>query len=504
MNAQEVYNELIREIKEISLLGSCYGVLEWDHRVNMPPMGAEIRAQMTSLLAGMMHEKFVSPQVGEMISAVEESDLVKDPLSVEAVNIRELRYMYDKEIKLPKDLVEEIEKTTALAHNEWAAARKASDFKIFEPWLKKIVDLTKKKAEAYGYEGEPYNALLDNYEPGATVDEVADVFEKLRVELVELLVKIKDAPEKPKVSIVEQPYDIARQKIFGEMVADRIGYDFNQGRLDVATHPFSAGFGPGDSRITTRYNPNHINEALFGTIHETGHALYMMGIDQKTHFGTPMGKSISLGIHESQSRMWENMVGRSKSFWKYFFPIAKSIFREPLNGVTLDDFYGAVNNVAPSFIRVEADEVTYNLHILLRFEMERALLNGDVKIADAAKEWNERFEKYFGIKVDKDANGCLQDIHWSSGYIGYFPTYALGNIYAAQFFAQAKKDISDLEQRFEQGDFLTLREWLRENIHIHGQKYRAQDLCRNLTGEGLSHIPLVKYLNEKFGEIYGL
>ncbi|MFH1701502.1 MAG: carboxypeptidase M32 [Candidatus Zixiibacteriota bacterium] len=504
MNAQEIYNELIKEVKDISLLGSCYGVLEWDHQVNMPPMGAEIRSQMTSLLAGMMHEKFVSPKIGEMISAVEESNLVKNPLSVEAVNIRELRHMYDKETKLPKELVEEFEKTTAMAYNEWAASRKTSDFKKFEPWLKKIVDLTKRKAEAYGYEGEPYNALLDNYEPGAKVDDVADVFEKLRVDLVELLAKIKDASNKPKVSIVEQPYDVAKQRIFGEMVANRLGYDFNQGRLDIATHPFSTGFGPGDSRITTRYNPNRINDALFGTIHETGHALYEMGIDKKNHFGTPMGESISLGIHESQSRMWENMVGRSKSFWGYFYPIAKSIFREPLNGVTLDEFYKAINNVAPSFIRVEADEVTYNLHILLRFEMERALLNDDIKIADAAKEWNKRFEKYFGIKVDKDANGCLQDIHWSSGYIGYFPTYALGNIYAAQFFAQAKKDISDLEQRFERGDFLTLREWLRENIHIHGKKYRAQDLCKNLTGEGLSHKPLVKYLNKKFGEIYGL
>lgn len=504
MDAQKNYDELIKEVKEISLLGSCYGVLEWDIQVNMPPMGGEIRSQMTSLLAGMMHEKFVSEKIGDMISSVEESDIVKDPLSVEAVNVRELRYLYDKETKLPKELVEEFEKTTSLAYNEWVAARKESNFKKFEPWLEKIVDLSKRKAEAYGYEGEPYNALLDNYEPGATVDEVAEVFEKLRVELVDLLAKIKEAPKKPNVGIIEQPYDVAKQRIFGEMVAERLGYDFNQGRLDVATHPFSSGFGPGDSRITTRYNPNRLNDALFGTIHETGHALYEMGIDKKAHFGTPMGESISLGIHESQSRMWENMVGRSKSFWNYFFPIAKSMFRDSLNGIEIDEFYKAVNNVTPSFIRVEADEVTYSLHILLRFEMERALLNGEIKVADAAKEWNERFEKYFGIKVDKDSNGCLQDIHWCSGYLGYFPTYALGSIYAAQFFAQAKKEITDLEARFERGEFLTLREWLRENIHIHGQKYRAQELCKNLTGERLSHKPLVSYLNKKFGEIYNL
>ncbi len=503
MTPQESYDKLIAEVKEISLLGSCYGVLEWDHQVNMPPMGAGLRADMTSLLAGMMHEKFVSPEIGDLISAVENSDMVKDPLSPEAVNMRELRYQYDKETKLPKKLVEEIEKTTALAHTEWAGARKDSDFKKFEPWLEKIVGLTLKKAEAYGYKGEPYNALLDNYEPGATVDEVADVFEKLRIELVELLGKINDSSVKPDTSIVERPYDVPKQRIFGELVASSMGYDFNQGRLDIAVHPFSTGLGPGDTRITTRYNPNRLNDALFGTIHEAGHALYEMGIDKKNHYGTPMGESTSLGIHESQSRLWENMVGRSKPFWKYYFPIAKSLFRDCLNGVKFDDFYAAINNVEPSFIRVEADEVTYSLHILLRFEMERALLNGDIKVADAANEWTKRFKKYFGIKVDKDANGCLQDVHWSSGYIGYFPTYALGSIYSAQFYAQAKKEIKGLDNMIERGEFLTLREWLRDNIHIHGQKYRAQDLCKKVTGEKLSHKPMVDYLNKKYGEIYG-
>ncbi len=489
-------------MREIALLNASYAVLEWDHQVNMPPAGAETRAEMTSYLAGMIHEKGTDPKVGDLIADIEASDLVKDAESIEAANIRELRHMYDKETKLPKELVEEFEKTTALAHSEWAEARQANDFSRFQPWLEKIVDLTKRKAEAYGYEGEPYNALLDNYEPGATTQEVADVFEKLRKDLVVLLAKIKDAKDAPDKTIVERAYDVKKQQVFGELVCKSMGYDFNGGRLDISTHPFTTGFGPGDVRITTRYNPNRLNDALFGTVHEAGHALYEMGIESKKHFGMPVGEAASLGIHESQSRMWENMVGRSKAFWTYYFPIAQGMFRESIGNVEFEDFYRAINVVEPSYIRVEADEVTYNLHILLRFEMERAILNGDIKIKDVANEWNSRFEKYFGLAVDKDANGCLQDVHWSAGLMGYFPTYALGNIYAAQFFAQAKKDMPDLEQNFENGNYLGLREWLRTNIHQHGLRFRAIDLCKRVTGESLSHKPMMDYMNKKFGEIY--
>jgi carboxypeptidase Taq len=504
MTPQNAYDELLKQVREISLLSSCRSVLEWDHQVNMPPGGAGFRAEQASLLAGMTHEKFTDTKIGELISAVEGSDIVKDPESSEAANIRELRHDYDKETKLPKELVEEFNKVTALAHNEWIEARKQSDFKKFEPRLREIITLCRKMADAYGYEGEPYNALLDNYEPGATVAEVSDVFEKLRVDLVDLLGRIKDAPKKPDVSIVERNYSVDKQKIFVEMVSSAMGYDYERGRLDIAAHPFCSGMGVGDTRITTRYNPNRVNDALFGVIHESGHALYEMGIDKEKHFGTALGSAASLGIHESQSRMWENMVGRSMPFWIYFFPQLKRVFRDSLNGVELDQFYGAINYVRPSYIRVEADEVTYNLHILLRFEIERAMMQGDIKSADVAGEWNERFKKYFGIEVDKDANGCLQDIHWSSGLFGYFPTYTLGNIYAAQFFVKAQADIPDLTQKFESGDFLTLREWLRVNIHQHGLRYRANDLCKRVTGEGLSHKPMMDYMNKKFGEIYGI
>ncbi len=504
MTPQAAYDELIKQVKEVSLLSSCGSVLGWDERTYMPRQGAQFRADQLGLLAGMCHERFTSPRVGELLATAENSDLVKDAASESAVNLREIRHQYNRATKLPKELVEELTKVTSLAQGEWGIARKKSDFKHFLPWLEKVLDLTRKVADAYGWKGEPYNALLDGYEPGATVDEVGQVFEPLRVDLVELLARIHDAPKKPDVGIIEREYNVELQRVFGEMVAAAIGFDFTAGRLDITTHPFCSGFGPGDTRITTRYNPRRFNDALFGIMHEAGHGLYEMGINKSKHFGTPMGEAVSLGIHESQSRMWENQVGRSKEFWVYFLPQAKRMFRESLADVSVDAFYGAINYVTPSYIRVEADECTYNLHILLRFELERAMVKGDLKPKDIPGEWNSRFKKYFGIEVDKDANGCLQDVHWAAGLIGYFPTYTLGNLFSAQFFAKAKADIPDLMGEFKRGDFTLLLKWLRTNIHEQGQRYRARDLGRRVTGQSLTHKPLIDYLKAKYAEIYGI
>lgn len=503
MSAQEAYQDLVKRVKEVNMIYSCEGVLGWDERTKMPPAGSEHRSNQLALLSGIAHEKFIDPKVGQALAEVESSDLVKDPESVEAVNTREIRYLYNKEIKLPKKFVEEWSKTTTLAQGEWVTARAKSDFKSFLPWLEKIMGLVKRRADYYGFDGDPYNAMLDDYEPGATVDEIVDVFKNLRVDLVELLGKVKDAPNQPNESIIERAYPVDKQELFGEMVAQAIGFDFKAGRLDVTTHPFCSGMGPGDTRITTRYNPNRLNDALFGIMHEVGHALYEMGLPKKEHFGTPMGEAVSLGIHESQSRMWENQVGRSKAFWVYFFPIAQRIFRDALSDVTLDEFYAAVNTVRPSYIRVEADEATYNLHILLRFELERALLNDEIKPKDMAGEWNERFKKYFGIEVDNDANGCLQDVHWSAGLVGYFPTYTLGNLHSAQFFAKALEDMPNMYSQFEVGDFSGILGWLRKNIHSEAQRFRAKDLQQRISGQPLSHKPLVEYMNKKYGEIYG-
>ncbi|MFH1687710.1 MAG: carboxypeptidase M32 [bacterium] len=503
MSAEKTYKELTERLREIALLGSVEGVLGWEERTYMPRGGAALRAEQLGLLSGMVHEKFTDPRVGELLSELEGSDYVKDVDSPQAVNIRETRHAYDKYTKLPKDLVQELTRTTSLAQGEWVTARSKNDFKHFQPWLEKVLGLTIRKAEAYGYQGEPYNALMDDYEKGMTVEEVSATFEELRKDLVELLKKIKNAPKQPDSGIVERDYDVDLQKVFGESVAAAMGFSFTSGRLDITTHPFCSGIGPGDTRITTRYNPKRLNDALFGIMHEAGHGLYEMGLNKEEHFGTPMGESVSLGIHESQSRMWENQVGRSKPFWKYFFPQAQRIFKSALGDVKLDDFYGAINHVAPSYIRVEADEATYNLHILLRYELERAMVKGNLKPADVPGEWNDRFEKYFGIKVDTDANGCLQDVHWSAGLMGYFPTYSLGNLHSAQFFSQALKEMPDLYEQFERGDFLTLREWLRGKIHIQGNRYRANALQMKVSGQPLSHKPLVDYMTRKYSEIYG-
>lgn len=503
MSPQQAYQELTTRLYQRALLSSTASILGWEERTYMPRGGARLRSEQMSQLARMLHEHITDPRIGELIGEVESSPLVKDPLSVEAVNIRELRHRYNKETKLPSELVAEISKVTTLAQGEWAEARRKRNYKMFQPWLEKVIPLKQQVADAYGFTGERYDALLDDYEPGASTADIEKVFRELREQLVVLMNKIKGAPNKPDVSIVEREYRVELQKVFGEMAAAAIGFDFGEGRLDITTHPFCSGIGPGDTRITTRYNPNRLNDALFGILHECGHALYEMGLDKDSYFGLPMGDSTSLGIHESQSRMWENQVGRSKSFWVYFFPQAKRIFKNALADVELNEFYGAINDVRPSYIRVEADEATYNLHILLRFELERAMIKGDLKAADIPGEWNSRFEKYFGLKVDHDSNGCLQDVHWSAGLMGYFPTYTLGNLYSAQFFNQARKEMPGLDQQFESGNFLGLREWLREKIHRQGGRYRANTLVEVVTGAPLSSRPLVDYMTRKYGEIYG-
>ena len=409
----------------------------------------------------------------------------------------------DKSVKIPQRLIEEITHTTTMAQGVWAQARVNDDFPKFLPWLEKILKLELEVAKCLGYKKEAYDALLDNYEPGATYESIGKVFADLRKELVPLVAAIKDSKRNPDLSIIEREYPVDRQAMFGQSGSIAIGFDFQAGRLDITAHPFCSGIGPGDTRITTRYNPRHFGQAFFGILHESGHGIYDQGLDP-AHFGMPRGESVSLGIHESQSRMWENLVGRSRPFWKHFFPRAQQMFPEALGDVKFDDFYFAINDVRPSLIRVEADEVTYNLHILLRFELEYALLKGDLSPKDLPGAWNEKFKQFFGITPPTDADGCMQDVHWSAGYIGYFPTYTLGNLYSAQFFAKAKEDIKDLDTQFAAGNFSELKKWLNKNIHSHGKRYRAEKLVQVVTGKPLSHQPLMSYLKTKYGELYGL
>ena len=501
--AEQAYADLLRRVKEARLLESCGSVLGWDERTYMPREGSAHRAEQIALLARMTHEMLTAPDIGELLAAVEQSSLIRDAESAAAVNVREIRRTYDRAVKLPKSLVEEIARTTTRAQQVWQEARQQNDFARFQPWLEKIVHLKRAEAEAVGYQGVPYDALLDEYEPGATAAEITRVFADLRADLVPLIGVIADSGKRPRRDLLEREYPVDRQQIFGQAAADAIGFDFEAGRLDVTTHPFCSGIGPGDCRLTTRYNPRHFNEAFFGVLHEAGHGIYDQGLPAE-HFGTPLGSAVSLGIHESQSRLWENQVGRGRPFWVHFFPRARQVFHDALHDVSPDDWLFAINDVQPSFIRVEADEATYNLHIILRFELEQALMTGGLKAADVPGAWNERFQKSFGLLPPSDAKGCLQDIHWSMGGLGYFPTYTLGNLYAAQFMKQVRKDLDDLDSDFTRGEFGRLKGWLNEKIHRQGQRYRPRVLCERVTGKPLSHKPLLTYLHKKYAPLYGL
>jgi carboxypeptidase Taq len=503
MTAAEAYAELIRRSKELGVLNSCAAVLGWDHQTYMPPKGGALRGEQMALLATLAHQKFTDPKVGELLAAVEASELVRDPVSDAAANVRELRRAYDRATKIPPSLVEELARVTTQAQQVWEQAKKKNDYPSFRPMLEQVVKLKRQEADAVGFKEHPYNALIEEYEPGTTVAELKTLFAGLTAELAPLVRKIAAAPKQPDTSVLAREFPLDRQKVFAEAAAVAIGFDFASGRLDTTAHPFCSGFGPGDCRITTRYNPRFFNEAFFGVLHETGHAMYEQGLPA-AHFGTPLGVACSFGIHESQSRLWENQVGRGRTFWEHFYPRLQQTFPTALADVPLDAFYFAINAVRPSHIRVEADEATYNLHIALRFELELALLSGDLTPADLPGAWNERFEVLFGLKVPDDARGCLQDIHWSFGGIGYFPTYTLGNLYAAQLMDAARCTLGALDDDFRRGEFARLKDWLRHNIHQHGQRHRAADLCRRATGAALSPKPFLSYLNEKFGSLYSV
>jgi carboxypeptidase Taq len=503
MDDRQAYAELIRRVREAALLESCAGLLGWDERTYMPRQGSAHRAEQVALLARLAHELVTAPCIGELLGALEGSAVIADGDSEAAANIREIRRQYNRAVKLPNKLVEELARVTTRAQQVWQEARAANDFASFLPSLEQVVRLLRQKAEAIGYQTAPYDALLDEYEPGATVEQLTPLFAQLRAELAPLVAAITASGRQAPREILHCEYPVEAQGAFGEGAAAAIGFDFTSGRLDVTTHPFCSGIGPGDCRLTTRYNPRHFNESFFGTLHEAGHGIYEQNLPA-TAFGTPCGSAASLGIHESQSRLWENFVGRSRAFWEHLFPQAQKAFPAALGDVSLDTFYFAINDVRPSFIRVEADEATYNLHIIFRFELEQALVRGDLSPADVPGAWNERCREVLGLTPPTAAQGCLQDIHWSMGGIGYFPTYTLGNLYAAQLMEQAQSDLAGLEEDFRRGEFGRLKGWLVEKVHRAGRRWPAGELCRRVTGRPLSPQPLVSYLRGKFVPLYAL
>lgn len=496
MTASAAYEELLERSRELARLQSCAAVLGWDQQTYMPKKGAEFRGEQLALLARLAHEQATAPRWGELLDRCENSDLMSDADSISAANIRELRHSYRRATCLPTRLVEELARVTTAAQEAWQEARARDHFPTFQPHLERIVALKQEEADAVGWQGHRYDALLDEYEPGLTSGAVHILFTELAEQLIPLVRKATE--NRPKQNVPERTFPVDRQKLFAESAAAALGFDFTAGRLDITTHPFCSAFGPGDCRLTTRYNPTSFQDGFFGVLHETGHGLYEQGLPAED-FGTPCGSYCSLGVHESQSRLWENQVGRGRAFWEHFFPRLRQAFPGTLDDCNLEQWLSEINTVRPSFIRVEADELTYNLHIILRFEIERELLTGALAVTDLPLAWNTRFEKYFGLKVPSARLGCLQDIHWSFGGIGYFPTYTLGNLLAAQFMEKASSEIGheNLADAFRIGNFRPLLDWLRQQIHSHGRRIRADQLCQRVTGNPVSSQILIAYLSRK-------
>lgn len=500
MNPQTAYDALKKELFQLAIINSTNALIGWDENTHLPDNGTAWRAEQSAFFGKLSHATFTKKEIGDLISAVEGSDLAKDGASDIGANIRELRRSYTRATKLPGSLVEEMAKHNVLAQQAWVDARKNKTFPTFAPWLKKTYDLKRQEAECVGFKEHIYDALLDDYEPYETAAGARKVLEGLRDELVGLVKKVQNSPKK--APELKGPFPLDAQEKFGKLAAEKVGFDFTSGRLDVSVHPFCSGMAAGDTRMTTRYDESDLVGAFFGVLHETGHGLYEQGLKKAENPGLPIADAISLGIHESQSRMWENLVGRSKAFWSYFAPIAREHF-STLKSVSDQDMMFAFNDVAPSFIRTESDEVTYNLHILLRFELETALLSKELDAKDLPEAWNAKMKQYLGITPPDDAKGCLQDVHWSCGLVGYFPTYTLGNLYSAQFFEQARKDLGDLDAMFAKGEFAPLLGWLRKNIHQHGKRYSARDLVKKVTGSDLSATALLSYLKKKVETYYG-
>ncbi|TWU60619.1 Thermostable carboxypeptidase 1 [Rubripirellula tenax] len=478
--------------------------LEWDERTGMPVGGGDYRAEQVSMLRGLVHEIRTGKGYGDDLCRLLDDVAGDEPHSDTAATVRELHRDWDRDRKLPTPLVRKMSEATVKGQQTWDAARKADDFSMFGNVLESIIELKREVGQRWseGSDRTAYEALLDEYEPDARVDQLQAMFDDLRRPLVDLIARIKDAPNRPKVAMLEQKFPIDAQRKFSRRIAERIGFDFQRGRLDETSHPFCTTLGPKDIRILTRFEEQWLPSGIFGTLHEAGHGLYEQGMRDEW-FGLPPGSYVSLGMHESQSRLWENQVGRSRAFWSHLLDETKATFAPQLNDATLDDFYFAVNTVRPSLIRVEADEATYNLHIIIRFDLERQLVDGSLSVADLPEAWNDRYESDLGIRPPSHADGILQDVHWSAGLIGYFPTYTLGNLASAQLYDAAAESIGDLEANFAQGNFRPLLDWLIENVHRHGRCFSGNELVRRATGKPLSADALVGYLRNKLVPLYG-
>ncbi len=486
-------------LREIGKLNSSLALLHWDQRTKLPEKGHPARAEVIGKLSKMVFELSISDELGRYLEELKDRE---DLSELDRASVRVVEREYRRYKAIPPDLFEEFSIARAESETAWEKARAASDFAGFLPHLERMVDYSRRFAEYFGYAENPYDALIEEYEPGMTTAQLREIIAPLKDRLVPFIKHLMEEGTRPRTDFLTGRFSEAEQRRASIRVLEAIGYDFTAGRLDTTVHPFTITTGPGDVRITTRFLEDDPFSGLYSSMHEGGHALYDQGIPDELRW-TGLDEGASMGIHESQSRMWENMVGRSLPFWRFFSPIISEVFPQ-FSSASPEEIYRAVNVVEPSLIRVEADEVTYNLHIMLRFELEEGLINGRIAAKDLPELWNEAMERYLGVVPDSDAQGVLQDVHWSGGMFGYFPSYMLGNLYAAQLFAKAKQELPDLEERFENGDFSPLLSWLRNKIHRYGRIYDPIDLLEKATGEKPDPGYFIDYITKKYSEIYGV
>jgi len=485
-------------MRELADLAHVRELLGWDKEAKMPLRGAEARARQQATMRGIYHERISDPRLGELLE-----ELADDPDPARAAMVRNTRRRHERAVKLPVEFAQRMAFAESRGSTIWRVARSENDFAAFLPSLEEIIELKREEAELVGYSGEAYDALLDEFEPEMTAARLEPLLGELRDETLSLLGEIQAARQLPPAPFEGRSFPAEAQWAFTIEVLRDLGFDLDAGRQDVSAHPFSSSAALRDVRLTTRIDELDPFSGLFATIHECGHGLYEQGFDP-AYEDTPVAEAPSHGIHESQSRLWENIVGRSRAFWERYTPLMREAFPEAMAGVDVDDVYRHVNRVAPSLIRVEADEVTYNLHIAVRFRMELAVMRGELSAADLPAAWNDAYEELLGIRPDTDANGVMQDIHWSSGSIGYFPSYSLGNLYSAVLWEALEADHPDVEQRIAAGDLGVVLGWMREHVHRRGYLEESEDTVRRATGRGLEVQPLIRYLRARRGPLYDL
>ncbi|MBC6490302.1 carboxypeptidase M32 [Flavihumibacter stibioxidans] len=494
---ETLYERYVAELQQIADIRYAVALLQWDQETYMPVSGAAARSRQVATLSEMAHSRFTSSTFGELLAELmQRPDLTPQ----QSANLHLSHYDFEQQARVPASFVRTISETVSRSFHAWMDARKANDFNIFAPVLEELVTLKKEEADLLGYDKHPYNALLNQYERGCTTELLDNTFGTLQPPLKALLDKIAACPQVDD-RLLKQYFPEQDQWQFSMDLLEKMGYDLDAGRQDKAEHPFTINFSSQDVRITTRIDEQDLGNMTWSTIHELGHALYEQGLPAG-QYGLPLGEAASLGIHESQSRFWENNIGRSLPWCQYFLPHLQKYFPSQLGNSSPEHFFRAINKVYPSLIRTEADELTYHFHVIIRYELEKALIGGELSVKDIPAFWGERYNHYLGIRVPDDRRGCLQDVHWSHGSFGYFPTYSLGSLYAAQFFGQLKKEFPDMDEITRQGKFNIALEWLRGRIHQYGRQYTSEELCKNLTGEGINIDHFMQYVTEKYRFIY--